>query len=379
MNKSQKKLDSVRKLMAQKNIDLAIFGTGPNLQYLTESDIDWRRFTDLGNVTTSFFVPLEGQPTLLAGPFAHTEKEMQFEVRNLEVFEEIDPVINKILTRTTNSPSRIAIDPYTNGSIILSINKHRGRAEIVSTDGMLDGMRAIKDSEEINHLRSVAELTDTVMREVVQEIEEGDTMNEINLKIETLGREYGASDISFPSTAGFCKSGKGKPDQIFNYEDDEGLEKGTSIAFDVGFVQSGYCSDWGRSFYFGNPPKHIEKAYSTLMQAVTETIDAIGKEVHKTNEIFPYIEQVCEREGYGEYLRNRHPDGVVGHQIGVEVHENPWLRPESNHELQDGMVLCIEPKLLSENHFYIRVEDMVYIKDGSAESLTQYDREQFGI
>lgn len=164
---------------------------------------------------------------------------------------------------------------------------------------------------------------------------------------------------------------------MFNYEPTEGLERGTSIAFDVGFVKEGYCSDWGRSFYFGNPPQHVADAYETLMTAVVKTIDAIGEEIHRIDEIYPYIESVCDRDGYGEYLRNRHTNGTVGHQIGVEVHETPWLRPANDHYLEDGMVFCIEPKLWNKGEYYLRVEDMIHVTNGQAESLTRYDREQF--
>ncbi len=92
-----------------------------------------------------------------------------------------------------------------------------------------------------------------------------------------------------------------------------------------------------------------------------------------------HIEKVCDREGYGDRLRERLPQRMVGHQIGVEVHEDPWLRPDQKQELVDGMVFCIEPKLWHRGEYYLRVEDMVLIKNGKAESLTTYDRELFKL
>jgi len=69
----------------------------------------------------------------------------------------------------------------------------------------------------------------------------------------------------------------------------------------------------------------------------------------------------------------------VGHQIGVEVHEPPWLRPGNEHLLEAGMVMCLEPKLLNHGEYYLRVEDMVLVKRDKAEFLTNYDREQFQL
>ena len=203
-------------------------------------------------------------------------------------------------------------------------------------------------------------------------------MRNTSLKIEHLGRGLGASDVSFPTTAGFCKSGS-EPVGVFNYEHDQTLESGTAIAFDIGFVLDGYCSDWGRSVYYGEPAEHIEKAYPALMTAVVETIDAMCGEVQRVNQVFDHIEMVCDREGYKDRLLERLPNRMVGHQIGVEVHEDPWLKPDQDQELVDGMVFCIEPKLWHKGEYYLRVEDMILIKNGKAESLTKYDREIFQL
>jgi Xaa-Pro aminopeptidase len=96
-------------------------------------------------------------------------------------------------------------------------------------------------------------------------------------------------------------------------------------------------------------------------------------------DVFPSIEEVLDEEGYGDYLRARLPHGSVGHQIGVEVHEPPWLKPENDDLLQAGMVMCLEPKLWHAGEYYLRVEDMVLIHPDRAEFLTDYDREQFQL
>jgi len=95
--------------------------------------------------------------------------------------------------------------------------------------------------------------------------------------------------------------------------------------------------------------------------------------------VFDHIEKVCRREGYEGQLLERLPDRVVGHQIGVEVHEDPWLKPGQNQIFVDGMVFCIEPKLWHKGEYYLRVEDMILIENGRALSLTNYDRELFQL
>ncbi|MFD1566236.1 M24 family metallopeptidase [Halolamina litorea] len=370
---------AVQDELADAGIDFAVFGAGPDLQYLTGSSIDWRRYADLGARVTSLFLPAEGEPVLLAGPFAGEESDLPCAVRGMGLFDDPGSAVAAVIDDVADARDTVAVGDYTEGSVTLALTEACPDADLVSAEGLVGPMRAIKTPEEIEALREAAELTDRIMADVVENVEAGDTMREVGLEIEHRGRMAGASDVSFSSTAGFCHTGVEPSGEVFNYDPDEPLESGTSIAFDVGFVHNGYCSDWGRSVYFGEPPEHIASAYEALMTAVVETIDAIGDEVQTVDDLFPYVEQVCDREGYGEYLRNRHETGIVGHQIGVEVHESPWLRPDNDDELEEGMVFCLEPKLWNDGEYYLRVEDMVHVTADGAESLTRFDRERFVV
>lgn len=379
MTEFKRRLGTLQAKMEDKDLDLVVLGSGPDFQYLAGTSLDWRRFRDLCSPADVLFVPREGEPVILASMGASRKAKDSWveEVRVLGMFEDYKPAVKGIIKDLVDEPKKVAVGEYAWGTMVLALAKYCKGAKFSSAEGMLDDIRSIKSQVEIEKLREVARLTDDVMDGVINQLSEGDTMRETGINIEALGRKAKASDVSFPSTAGFCKSGSPPTEDVFNYDRDQGLERMTSIAFDVGFVLDGYCSDWGRSFYYGDPEEHIEKAYPALMTAVVETMDGVGEEIHKVNEIFPFIEKICDREGYGDYLRNRHPDGVIGHQIGVEVHEDPWLKPSSHHELEDGMVFCVEPKLWSKGEYYLRVEDMVLIKNGKAESLTLYDRERF--
>lgn len=377
---------AVQERMADRDLDLAVFGAGPNLQYLTGATVDWRRCPDLEPSRTALFVPREGRPVLLAGGFTVVDDDLPCDVRRLDHFEDARPTVEDIVDATTDTTTgandvgidRVGIEEYADASVVVSVENRCRGAELVSVDGMLDDVRAVKTSAEVDRLRAVAELTDEVMAEVVDGLAEGQTMREIELRIEHLGRRRGASHVSFPPSAILNRAGGDATDDLSNYGSDQGLEPGTAVAFDVGFVRNGYCSDWGRSFYVGDPPEGVAEAYAALQSAVVETIDAVGEEVSRANEVYPHIEAVCDREGYGDLMRNRHADGkVMGHGIGVEVHEGPWLRPDVDAELRDGMVFAIEPKLWKPGEFYLRVEDLVHVTGTGAESLTQFDRGRF--
>jgi Xaa-Pro dipeptidase len=374
-----RRLRGLQVKMEERGLDLVVLGAGPDFQYLTDTSVEWRRGRDLVNPSDSVFVPLEGQPIILAGAGAasHAKEGWVTDVRSLGMFENPTQAIKDIVSELSGEPKKVGVGDYTWASMFMTLASVCRGAKFRSAEGLMDDLRMVKEPEEIEKLRKTAKLTDTVMGRIIDQMTEGDTMRSTGLKIETMGRMIGAADVSFPSTAGFCKSGSEPSQAIFNYGPEQGLEEGSSIAFDVGFVLEGYCSDWGRSLYYGAPDQHISDAYNCLQAAVVETMDSMGNEIHRVNEIFPSIERVCDRLGYGEYLRARLPDGVVGHQIGVEVHEDPWLKPGNEQELVDGMVFCVEPKLWNKGEYYLRVEDMVLIRNGKAESLTTYDRERF--
>jgi len=375
----RRRLDGLQVKMEEKGLDLVVLGAGPDYQYLTGSKVEWRRGRDLTYPADALFVPVKGDPVILAGVGSTGKAKEGWidDVHGLGMFEDPTPTVKRIITDLVGEPAKVGVGEYTWGSLTLGLATACKGAKFRSAEGLMDDLRMIKEKEEIDRLRKAAKLTENVMGRIIDQVEEGETMRGLGLKIETMGRMIGASDVSFPSTAGFCRSGSEPTDEAFNYEPEEPLERGTSIAFDVGFVVDGYCSDWGRSFYFGEPEENVPKAYAALQTAVLETIGAVGEDVHRVNEVFPCIEKVLDREGFGDYLRARLPNGMVGHQIGVEVHEDPWLMPGNSQELVDGMVFCVEPKLWLRGEYYLRVEDMILIKNGEAESLTNYDRMRF--
>ena len=98
----------------------------------------------------------------------------------------------------------------------------------------------------------------------------------------------------------------------------------------------GYCSDFGRSLYFGPAPTHIREAYKALQQAVLDAVASIQPSVTRVCDLYPAVEHTLDSLGYGDFLRARLRDKVLGHCIGQTVHEDPWLRPDCDTPLAPG-------------------------------------------
>lgn len=376
-----RRLAGLQGKMGELEIDVVVYGSCQNFQYLTGLPVEWRRGVDLMYPADNVFVPREGEPILTLGPASAGKAEGGWikDVRALERGEEYRPVVEGVASDLGWEGGRIGLGDHVWGSTWIEVARSFKGAKFRSAEALMDHLRMIKEPGEIELLRKVGRLTDEVMGRIIPSIEDGVTQRDLRMEIEMAGRKMGASDISFPPTGGFVKSGSEISDDPFTYPRDEGLVPGCSIAFDVGFVMDGYCSDWGRSIYWGPAGEEVRKGYAALQRAVVETVDKMHEGSMRVCDVFPSIEAALDREGYGDYLRARLPHGSVGHQIGVEVHEPPWLKPENDDMLRAGMVMCLEPKLWHAGEYYLRVEDMVLIHPGRAEFLTNYDREQFQL
>ncbi len=377
----KRRLTGLQAKMEEQGLDLVVYGGSPDLQYLTGVNLEWRRGRDLLNPQDNVFVPRGGEPVLTINPENETRVQGTW-IKDVRVAEKAQPygeMVKKVVTDLGFKPGRVAIGDYCWGSTSLEVAKSCAGSRFRVGEGLLDSLRMIKEPEEVAKLKKAAEVTEAVMSLMSPRIVDGLTQRNLQIMMEMMGRGLGATDASFPPTGGYLKTGTIPSEDPFIYPREAGLAKGTSIAFDFGLVVDGYCSDWGRSFYYGTPRQDILQAYQALQLAVVQAVDAVGGAITRLCDFYPFIEKVLDQQGYGTFLRNRLKTGVVGHQIGVEVHEDPWLKPDVTQPLIDGMVFCLEPKLWSKGEYYLRVEDMIMIRNGKAEFLTTYSRDQFQV
>jgi len=366
----KRRLVGLQEKMAENDLDLVVYGSCQNFQYLTGLLTEWRRGTDLMSGVNNVFVPKEGEPILtLAGAPSETAPTTWIkDIRYLERGASYGELIKRVVSSLGLKGSKVGLGDHLWSSTTVEIAKAIKRAKLHSAEALMDHLRMIKDAGEIERLRKVVELTDKVMERVLPKIE-----------VEFQGRLLGASDISFSPTAGFVKAGSEVSPNPFTYPRDKGLVSGTSIAFDIGFVLDGYCSDFGRSFYFGPANIEVKKGYKALHQGILETVDRMRDGSMRVCDLFPALEKTLDRLGYGDYLRARLTTGNLGHNIGVEVHEPPWLSPAYTEPLHSNMVMALEPKVWHAGEYYLRVEDIVLVGANKTEVLTKFDRELFQL
>jgi len=393
----KRKMRKLQEKMVDLDLDLIIFSSCPNFQYFTGLVTNWRcNRGQAGGALNNLFVPREGEPilTLSGDTSRHSSRTWIKDVRIFTDFQLMisgkgsDDLIKKILSDLDLKGVNVGLGDRVWTSTVVDIKKAIGDVVFCNVTSIADPLRMIKDTEEIEKMRKVAKLTTRVLKTLIPRIKEGVTSKQLELEVEFEGKRLGASDISFPPTVGFVKSGSNMnpnnypyPDLAnpYTYSKEEGIESGSSIAFDMGFVLDGYCSDFGRSFYLGDGNVEFKKGYEAVHQGVLETKDKMYEGSMRICDIFPTIEKTLDKLRWGNPFRARQTMGIVGHNIGIDVHENPWLAPSYKELLQEGMVIAFEPKIWEAGEYYLRVEDMILVGKHKSECLTNFDRNLFQL
>lgn len=368
----------LERLMLERKLDGALYGTGANFQYYSGLQPHWTRESEPPEPGYLLALAPGREPLVLVDEDVAAAGAAPGSTPWVQV-RYADP--GRLAQRLSGywQGGRIGTGRAAAAFLGAVVRSARPGAEAVDAEGLGESVRLIKEPEEIARLRRVVALTDQVMGIVIQEVRPGISQDQLSGLIREVGLGLGATDVAFRPAGLYVQAGSEATSDPFVYPRDLGLVPGCSVAFDFGFVLDGYCSDFGRSFYCGTPPDHVAGAYQALQEAQLELLGRMRPGELRLNQAFGVIEAALDRRGYGDRLRARLPDGTLGHQIGVELHENPWLRPDADLPLAAGMVMAIEPKVWLPGHYYLRVEDIVLVTADGAESLTGYDRRQFEL
>src|SRR5207244_1441803 len=114
------------------------------------------------------------------------------------------------------------------------------------------------------------------------------------------------------------------------------LTRGNSLSFDFGSTLDGYCYDFGRSVYLGEPPDEYRRVHALVMQAAQVGIEALQDGQRTAEDVDALARQVITDGGHGEWFRHR-----LGHGIGLDVHEPPYLDRGDRRRLVRGMCFTV--------------------------------------
>jgi Xaa-Pro dipeptidase len=367
------RVEKARERMVDANIGLMFLPPGANLFYLTglrrhEGDnTDANAYGDWA--VGGWLGPSDGvvltSPRMGSGFFeSEIVGKPWFEsVRIIVETENPLDVMAEMMRRFPLNGKRVALDNRTWAQTALAFRSLLPETEFALASEVTEPMRMIKEPAALDRMRQAGAITDIAFQAAMARLRTGVTELEVAREIDYQMRLAGADYTSFATGIRFT-GGEEPASASLGRVGQRKLRPGDSVTFDFGCVYQGYCSDFGRSAFVGEPPKEYQRIHDIVLQAQREAMAAMKSGQITAREANAIARGVIERAGYGENFTHR-----LGHGIGITVHEEPFLDNVNETVLQSNMTFTVEPSIRVPGRFSNRVEDVVQVTPRGAVSL----------
>lgn len=292
------------------------------------------------------------------------------EVIKIDDGDDVPALAKQLLAKYNLAGKTIGIPREGMASTIYEIQKVAPGTTFEGTWDVVSPMRAIKDAEEIELMRKAALVTDAIFADVFKNLKMGMTESDIMIEVEHQMLKHGTEGSSF--VTGIMIKGPGVSDMLEGVGRAGGVEAqpGRVIAFDFGVVLDGYVNDFGRTVHCGDPDAELCRIHDLVMAAQAKGMAAMKAGQITAEGANATARRVIEEAGYGPNFFHR-----LGHGIGIDVHEPPFLAKGDKSVLQANMCFTVEPSIWVEGRCFTRVEDVVVVAGEGAYSLNQTTRE----
>jgi Xaa-Pro aminopeptidase len=263
--------------------------------------------------------------------------------------------------RSLGNVRGIGIGARTWGETVLHLREALPRAELVNATPLVNALRRVKSALELEVMVEACRIADETMAASAPKVQPGVSTIELAEEVEHQMRIRGSRTPSFPTHL-FTFGREDSRDSTLP-SGGEPVREGEAVMFDFGAVHRGYCSDFGRTVVCGEPPADYDRIYDVML-AAQEAGRAAAVPGALAREVNAACRAPIEDAGLGEHFRHR-----MGHGIGLDVHEQPFISVEDATPLEAGMTFTDEPSILWPGHFGVRIEDIVACAEGGGRRL----------
>jgi Xaa-Pro aminopeptidase len=352
---SAERLARLDDLLAEAAVDALIVSAAANLRYLTG-------FTG----SSGLALVGAGAPRFLTDFRYETQAREEVDAS----FEQEVVMSGELLDALARSLDRGVIG-Y--DAAHLSVRRHErlgelagGAVELQATVGIVEELRAVKDSVEIARMARAAALIDEIFAWLVERGFAGRHERVVALELEHEMRLRGASAPSFGSIVASGAHGALPHAQ----PRDVAIQQGTLVTVDIGAILDGYCSDCTRTFAVGKPTAQAREIYELVLDAQLAGLGFVAPG-RTGQEVDAVARAVIDGAGYGEQFGHG-----LGHGVGLEIHEAPRLsQRDSDEPLRAGNAVTIEPGLYLPDQLGVRIEDLVVVTAAGAERLSHFPKD----
>jgi Xaa-Pro aminopeptidase len=268
---------------------------------------------------------------------------------------------------------------------------------LIDISRLIRRVRAIKSPHEIEILRQAAKLSDQVAARVPELLCEGITELELAGQVEAEARKLGHQGIvrmrywggevfyghllagpsgAVPSFPRSPTGGSGASPAVAQGPGFRPIQRHEPVLVDYVFALNGYYSDHTRIFSIGEPANELMAAHTAMLD-VQALIKKEAKPGVKSGDIYELAIERTRTLGYDKYFMGVGDDRIrfVGHGIGIELDEYPFLASGQTLELQENMILALEPKLIFPGKGVVGIENTHRVTENGLEQFGQFQDE----
>ena len=239
-------------------------------------------------------------------------------------------------------------------------------ADYPDASEVLSGLRLRKDQAEVEAMRRAVKIAQDALEATIPLIKIGMTEKELASELVVQLLRQG-SEPEMP----FAPIISGGPNAANPHASpsERKLQTGDLLVVDWGATYDSYISDLTRTFAVGEVDDEYKKIHQ-IVQAANAAGRAAGKPGVPCANVDKAARDVIEKAGYGMYFTHR-----TGHGIGMEGHEEPYMRGDNMQLLEPGMAFTVEPGIYLPDRNGVRIEDNVVITETGADVLSDMPRE----
>jgi Xaa-Pro aminopeptidase len=350
-------------------IDALFLAPSADLEYLTGVERQIPHFGEAsyahGWVTGALFRPGHDPVFLFPRMFAAFDLREDPHGEVIVVNETDDgPAIFERVAGTIESGGTVAVGDRVWTETALHLGHAVGFDRLQTGSRLVNELRRVKSGEELEAMGRAIATVEEAMAAVAPLVVPGVSMIAL---VEAVEHELRAAGSRCPSFTTHIFTGLGDVDLDSGTETGRApMPEGTSVMFDFGGVVDGYCSDFGRTVYCGEPPRDYLAAYDTMLAAYEAGL-AAARTGAPARDVNAACRAPIEAAGLGEHFRHR-----MGHGIGLDVHERPFLSAEDETPLEAGMTFTDEPSIIIPGRYSLRIENVIVVEEGGGRSLNSY-------
>jgi len=368
---SAARLAAARAGLAGRDASALLIGQGSDLRYLTgHSAHPMERLTML-------VLPADGAAALVAPRLeamaASASSAGAAGLVEVVPWDETDDpyaiVAGRLGTVTDRAAPRLLVDPGLWAQHLLALQRALPRRVFGLATEVTRDLRIVKSPAEIAHLRDAAHAADRVIEQIARGRlvgrTEADVAREIGERLVAEGHEVAAFAIvaSGPNSA---SPHHGASDRV--------IQAGEPIVLDIGGTLADYHSDTTRTIWVsggdaGRGPDDEFRAIYDLVQRANADATAAVRPGVACEQLDEVARGVIRAGGYGEAFIHR-----LGHGIGLDGHEEPYLVADSGDSLSEGMAFSIEPGIYLQGRYGVRIEDIVVCAADGPDRLNESSR-----